>query len=65
MELNCQTMIHWKLLLLNYNHLSNTNKLFLRIDELFNVLINDDALSHILVDILDNNPRQRFYIQSS
>ena len=40
--------------LLNYPHLSNSNKLFLRSDELFSIISNDNALSQMLVDMIDN-----------
>lgn len=40
--------------LLDYPALSNQNKLFLRNDELFVLLSNDNALSQMLVDMLDN-----------
>ena len=43
-----------KVKLLNYPALSNPNRLFLRNDELFVLLNNDNALSQMLVDMHDN-----------
>jgi hypothetical protein len=41
--------------LLKYSHLSNSNELFLRSDELFSIIANDNPLSQMLINMVNNN----------